>query len=67
MVTPAYRNGVRTALCKLGFIHLMDPEDLPKILRPAKKRQLYRLYQANQAAGFPAGGRIERPENYDEY
>ncbi len=59
-----YQRGRQAALEKLGFVNLIDTEDLPEFLQETKKKQLYALYTLNSAGGRPAGGRIELPESY---
>ncbi len=63
-MNPYYRYGRNAALEKLGFIHLIDTEDLPDFLQETKKKQLYSLYTLNSAGGRPAGGLIQMPESY---
>jgi hypothetical protein len=65
MSSAAYQKGVHAALQKVGFIDLVDAEDLPEVLDETKKRQLYALHRLNLAAGFPAGGLIEQPQSYE--
>lgn len=65
-MTRHYQAGQRSALEKLGFIHLIDTEDLPDFLQETKKKQLYSLYTLNSAGGRPAGGLIQMPESYQQ-
>lgn len=65
MPSAAYAAGRRQALLKVGFIDLVDAEDLPEVLDETKKRQLYALHRLNMASGFPAGGLVEQPLSYE--
>lgn len=57
-MTPAYTYGARAALTKLGFLDVVDPDDLPKLLARRREEQLQKTLKIRAMEGLPAGGLI---------
>ena len=57
-MTSNYKEGTRAALQKLGFLDVVDPEDLPKFLARRREAQLQKALKIQAMNGLPAGGLV---------